>query len=158
MKVQSFNKIIIVSLCDKHSKKISKLLSEKLGVIFCDAKELMEYELIDRKAMEQLCSTEYLQAAEKRVIKHISSFENIVVYISYDYFAHHYELLKEKALTIFLSFSRAFAKENSDALSIISFQSRTKRLEELADLSVNIKKTEEEFVCNKIIDQIGGLL
>ena len=57
----NFNKIIIVSLCDGYSKELGYKLSQNLGMMFCDSKDLIEYELVDIQALEELCSKDYLQ-------------------------------------------------------------------------------------------------
>lgn len=151
----TFNKIVIVSLCDDFSKKIAEKLSQSLGMLFCDTKELIEYELIDRDALKQFSTSKYLAQAERKVVKHIASFENVVVAINYDYLVHNFNILKNGSLTVFLKLPKSMT---NNTLSQINYASRTQELEKLATLSVGIRKTDEDFVIKKIIKEIGGIL
>lgn len=158
MDIRDFNKIVIVSLCDSFSKSLGNLLSQNLGMIFCDTKDLVEYELIDKQLLESFCSKEYLEKAEKTVLKHISSFENVVVSINYDYLRHNLNILKAKSLIVFLKFSKNFVKENGSAVDIISYEERTEELQKTATLTINVQKTDLNFVCQKVVQQLGGLI
>ncbi len=153
----SFNKIVIVSLCDNFSKKIAEKLSQSLGMLFCDTKDLIEYELIDREALKEFSTKNYLLQAEKKVLKHIASFENVVVAINYDYLVHNFNILKNGSLFVFLKLPKTMIDKN-DAISVINYSSRGQELENLATLSVSIRKTDEDFVIKKIIKEIGGIL
>ena len=113
-----FNKIVVVSLCEKYTKDVAQNLSGKLDMMFCDTKDLIEYELIDKKAIEKLCSKSYLKSSEKGVLKRIASFENVVVSINYDYLIHNFQILKNKSLIIFLKLSKNYVKEKLTQLHI----------------------------------------
>ena len=152
------NKIIIVSLCDDFTRLIAERLSHLLGILFCDAKDLVEYELVDRGAIEENCTKEYLKNAEKKIFKQISSFENVVVAIGYDYFVHNSNILKEKAVVLFLKNSKTFVKENGSVPNFISYDTRCAELEKNCDAVLKIVKTDTNFVCNKILDLLGGIL
>lgn len=158
MKMCKYNKIVIVSLCDGFTKSVSEKLSQMLGMMFCDTKDLIEYELIDKKMIERLCTKDYLENAEKMVIKHISSFVDVVVAINFDYLSHNFDLLKDGSLIVFLKLSKIFVKNNGNVVDQIAFESRTSQLEKLATLNLNIRKTDINFVCEKIIENLGGLL
>lgn len=153
-----FNKIIIVSLCDNYSKDLCKLLSQNLGMIFCDSDDLVEYELIDKKTIEENCSKEYLAKSEKSVFKHIASFENVVVSISYDYLFHNINILKNKSLIVFVKLSKKYVKENGSPIEILGFEEHTKWLQENASVSIEVRKTDLDFVANKVVETLGELL
>lgn len=158
MDIRGFNKIIIVSLCDRFTKNLGKRLSQNLDMIFCDTKDLIEYELIDKKAVEKLCTKDFLEKSERNVLKHIASFENVVVSISYDYLVHNLNILKERSLIVFVSLSKKYIKEKSNSINFISYDERSKKLKEIANLTVNVLNTDLDFVCKKIITQLGGIL
>lgn len=158
MDIRDFNKIIIVSLCDRFTKNLGKRLSQNLDMIFCDTKDLIEYELIDKKAVEKLCTKDFLEKSERNVLKHIASFENVVVSISYDYLVHNLNILKERSLIVFVSLSKKYIKEKSNSINFISYDERSKKLKEIANLTVNVLNTDLDFVCKKIITQLGGIL
>lgn len=154
----NFNKIIIVSLCDGYSKELGYKLSQNLGMMFCDSKDLIEYELVDIQALEELCSKDYLQKSEKSVIKHIASFENVVVSISYDYLVHNINILKSKSLIVFVKLSKRYVKENGSPIDYIAFEEHTKVLKDLSTTTIELKKYDLDFVTNKIVETLGGLL
>lgn len=158
MDIRGFNKIVIVSLCDRLTKSVGKKLSQHLGMIFCDTKDLVEYDLIDKKAVEKLCTKEYLEKAEKKVISQIASFENVTVAINYDYLVHHINILKAKGLVVFVNLPRKYVKEKSNVVNFISYDERTKTLKNISTLTVNVRNTNVDFVCNKIITELGGIL
>ena len=124
MNKKNFNKIVLISLCDNFSNQVGNSLSQSLDMLFCDARELVEYELVDKKAIEELCSVDYLKQCERKAIKHIASFENVVVSIGYDYLVRNFNLLKENSLIIFVELSKAYVKEHSDTLNFISYSKR----------------------------------
>ena len=154
----NFNKIVIVSLCDEFSKKVGKNLSQELGMMFCDTKDLIEYELIDRKAIETLCTKEYLKKSETSVLKRIASFENVVISINFDYLTHNINILKQGSIIVFLKLSKNYVKNNSGTVEYISYEEATQKLTQIATATINIRKTETNFVCEKIIDTRGGIL
>ena len=158
MDIRGFNKIVIVSLCDRLTKSVGKKLSQHLGMIFCDTKDLVEYDLIDKKAVEKLCTKEYLEKAEKKVISQIASFENVTVAINYDYLVHHINILKAKGLVVFVNLPKKYVKEKSNVVNFISYDERTKTLKNICTLTVNVRNTNVDFVCNKIITELGGIL
>ena len=158
MDIRGFNKIVIVSLCDRLTKSVGKKLSQHLGMIFCDTKDLVEYDLIDKKAVEKLCTKEYLEKAEKKVISQIASFENVTVAINYDYLVHHINILKVKGLVVFVNLPKKYVKEKSNVVNFISYDERTKTLKNISTLTVNVRNTNVDFVCNKIITELGGIL
>ena len=158
MDIRDFNKIVIVSLCDRLTKSVGKKLSQHLGMIFCDTKDLVEYDLIDKKAVEKLCTKEYLEKAEKKVVSQIASFENVTVAINYDYLVHHINILKAKGLVVFVNLPKKYVKEKSNVVNFISYDERTKTLKNISTLTVNVRNTNVDFVCNKIITELGGIL
>lgn len=154
----NFNKIMLVSLCDKWTPEVGVRLSQILGMLFCDIDELMEYELIDKKSIELFCTKEYLNDREKKVLKHYSTFENVVSSISFDYFIHNIKYLGTNNLIVFLNVPKNFAKEQLNSVDLIAFDDRKKKLEESAHLCINLRKTDIDFVCDKIISTLRGIL
>lgn len=153
-----FNKIVIVSLCENFSRKVGKTLAQELGMIFCDTKDLLEYELIDRESIKKICTAEYLESAEKSVFQRIANFEDVVVAISCDNLMHNFETLEKKSLIVFLQTSQEFVKNAGEKINAISFASRTKQLKTISTFSIDLKETEEYHVCEKIIEALGGIL
>lgn len=156
--MDKFNKIVVVSLCDTYTKNLGTLLSQNLDMLFCDTKDLIEYELIDKKALEENCSKEYLKASEQKVLRHISSFVNVVVAINFDYLWHNRKLFEKESLIVFLSLPKSYVKENGNVIDVIGFEERSKNLEKIATATVKIKKTDINFVCEKVLNTLGEIL
>lgn len=153
--MMEFNKIVIVTLCDGYTKSLANLLSQSLDMMFCDTKELVEYELVDKDAIEKLCTKEYLEKSEKKAVKHIASFDNVVVAINYDYLVRHYNLLKDSCLIIYLKLPQNFVREHGNAIDRLVFDDRDVDLKNLANIILNVKKVDIEFVCDKVVKKIG---
>ena len=156
MNEQVFNKIVIVSLCDSFSQDLGKLLSQNLHMMFCDAKELVEYELIDKDRLKEISTKEYLDRCEKRAFKHIASFENIVVSMDFDALIHNFETFKKQSLIVFVKLTKEFVSNNAQQVAnVICFQEHTAKLKELCTVCVEVRKTDLNFVCDKVLDAIG---
>ena len=155
---RNFNKIVIVSLCDGFSRDIGNLLSQNLGMMYCDTQALIEYELIDKKLIEELSTKKYLQEAEKKVIKHISSFENVVVAISFDYLTHNLNIIEPNSLIVFVDLPKTYLKDKVGQMEMVAYESRTEKLNKIATVKLKIRKYEPNFVCQKIIEALGGIL
>ena len=158
MEGSCINKIILVSLCDKWTVEVGEFLSQTLGMMFCDVNDLVEYELIDKNRIERLCSKEYLVESERKVMRHVASFENVVVSISFDYFANNQPILKKNALMIFVDAPKKFIETNAGVVAAISYDAREKTAREFADAVVSVRKTDKDFVCKKILETLRGLL
>ncbi len=151
---RDFNKMVIVSLDYHFSCEIGRVLSQKLDMLFCDFEDLLEYDLIDKDAIEKFCTKKYLEDAENSVFRRIASFENVVVAMNYDNLSRKYKLLSKNSLIIFLKLPKS---EIVDPINSISFAKRTKNLDKMAFLTIDLSKTDEN-ACDKIIDTLGGVL
>ena len=151
------NKIVIVSLCEKFSNEIAKMISQELGMLFCNARELIEYELIDRKMVEELASVKYVDKLEKKVLKNLSTYENVCISLSYQHFAESENFLKERSVIVFLDLPKKYVKEN-EMVSFLDFKLRHTFLEENSTMKVPIKKLDTEFVKEKVLKNLGGIL
>lgn len=158
MNTVNFNKIVIVSLCDRFTISLSKSLAQSLQMMFCNTKDLIEYELIDKKELKKFSTKEYLDKAEQSVIKHIASFNNVLVSINFDQLTRNYQLFKENSVIIFVKLPKIYIEEKSNIINKISYDSRTKSLEQIATLTISVKKTQVNFVAEKILEKLGEIL
>lgn len=158
MDIRDFNKIIVVSLCDRFTDSVANLLSQNLDMMFCNTRDLVEYELIDQKIIQEKCSKEYLKKSERAVMKHIASFVNVVVSINFDYLIHNIDILKIGGLIVFLKLPKNYVKENSNVVDLIDYENRSQELQKVSHAMINLRKTEPNFVCSKIMEVLGGIL
>lgn len=157
MNAEKFNKIIIVSLYEKFSEEVGNLISHELGMLFCSAKDLMDYEIIDRKAVEEKCSVAYLKKLEKKVIKQISSFVNVCVSISYERFVENAVLFKDNALVFFVDLPKTYLKTISTP-DYLRFIERRETLKKLSTITISVRKVDSFSVKEKILSQLGGIV
>lgn len=151
------NKIVIISLCEKFSNEIAKMISQDLGMLFCNARELIEYELIDRKRVEEIASVKYVKDVEKKVLKNLASYENVCISLSYEYFIKCSKNFENNSIIIFLDLPKNFLKEK-EKISYLDYDDRKENLEKLSTCSIRIKKLDRTFVKEKILKILGGLL
>ncbi len=154
---EKINKIVIVSLYEKFSNEIASLLSQDLGMLFCSTKDMLEYEIIDKKAVAEKCSVAYLKKLEKKVIKQIASFENICVSISYELLSSNFDLFKGNSAVVFIDLPKKFIKLN-DTPSYISFKERQDKLNEISTCAIKVRKIDNNVIKEKIIKALGGVL
>lgn len=158
MKEIKINKIMLVSLCDDWTVSVATQLSQNLGMLFCNIKDLVEYELMDKKIIQEICSTDYLLERERKVIEHYLSFENVVSSVDSDFLLHNKKLNDSSNYTIFLNVPKTFLSEKDEAVNLISYADRTKKMKQICDAYINIRKTNMDFVCERIIEKLREVL
>ena len=157
MEEKKYNKIVIVSLYEKFSTLVAKNISNDLGMLFCSARELIAYEIMDRKLVEERCSVEYLKKQEQRVLRNLASYENVCISISYERFMESYELFQKESIIVFIDLPKTYIKQKSK-ISFIRFEERQARLEQNSTFSIKVRKVDVDLIKNKILKQLGGIL
>lgn len=151
----NFNKIYLLSLSDDLTQKIAKKLSDVLGMMFCDAEELLQYELIDIDGLKKFSTKAYLDESEQKVVNHIATFEDVVVKVGYDLFVRNKQTIKNSGLVIFLDFPKQNVKNVANNLA---FEQHKKDLQQNCDFCISLQTTDQKKVCDKIIGIIGSVL
>lgn len=157
MEEKKYNKIVIVSLYEKFSTHVAKNISNDLGMLFCSARELIAYEIMDRKLVEERCSVEYLKKQEQRVLRNLASYENVCISISYERFMESYELFQKESIIVFIDLPKTYIKQKSK-ISFIRFEERQARLEQNSTFSIKVRKVDVDLIKNKILKLLGGIL
>ncbi len=157
MEEKKYNKIVIVSLYEKFSTLVAKNISNDLGMLFCSARELIAYEIMDRKLVEERCSVEYLKKQEQRVLRNLASYENVCISISYERFMESYELFQKESVIVFIDLPKTYIKQKSK-ISFIRFEERQARLEQNSTFSIKVRKVDVDLIKNKILKKLGGIL
>ena len=57
-----------------------------------------------------------------------------------------------------MKLSKRYVKENGSPIDYIAFEEHTKVLKDLAATTIELKKYDLDFVTNKIVETLGGLL
>lgn len=152
-----FDKIVIVSLYERFSTLVAKAIAKDVNMLFCSTRELLAYEIMDRKLIEERCSVDYLKKQELRVIKNLASYENVCISISYERFYENASLFLKNSLIVFIDLPKTYIKQKSK-ISYIRFNERRENLIKTSTLSLKVRKVEVESVKNKILKQLGGIL
>ena len=158
MNERQIKKIIIVSLEENFSKAVAYELAQNLGMIFCDAKELLTYQLADLNSLSEKISKDYLDKEEKRVLTELASYEDVVISINFDLLFQNLKKMSNKSIIVFIKLLKTFVKENGNKIDTLAFDSRSQELEQIADITINLKKTDKTFACAKILEMLGGIL
>ncbi len=157
------NLIIISGLNDNLNLEVGKLLSDGLDMFLLDLKKLLEYEIVKKNEVIEKVGLDYLQKLEHSAIKKASTFENTVIVADYDnfLFKDNYKLFKEKAIIIYIKFSKLNLekqKEKISNLNLLNFTLRNKQLEKISDIILNVKNEDAQNVNNKIIEKLKEVL
>ena len=152
-----FDKIVIVSLYVRFSTLVAKAIAKDVNMLFCSTRELLAYEIMDRKLVEERCSVDYLKKQELRVIKNLASYENVCISISYERFYENASLFQKNSLIVFIDLPKTYIKQKSK-ISYIRFNERRENLIKTSTLSLKVRKVEVESVKIKILKQLGGIL
>ena len=152
-----FDKIVIVSLYERFSTLVAKAIAKDVNMLFCSTRELLAYEIMDRKLVEERCSVDYLKKQELRVIKNLASYENVCISISYECFYENASLFQKNSLIVFIDLPKTYIKQKSK-ISYIRFNERRESLIKTSTLSLKVRKVEVESVKIKILKQLGGIL
>ena len=152
-----FDKIVIVSLYERFSTLVAKAIAKDVNMLFCSTRELLAYEIMDRKLVEERCSVDYLKKQELRVIKNLASYENVCISISYERFYENASLFQKNSLIVFIDLPKTYIKQKSK-ISYIRFNERRENLIKTSTLFLKVRKVEVESVKNKILKQLGGIL
>lgn len=152
-----FDKIVVVSLYERFSTLVAKAIAKDVNMLFCSTRELLAYEIMDRKLVEERCSVDYLKKQELRVIKNLASYENVCISISYERFYENASLFQKNSLIVFIDLPKTYIKQKSK-ISYIRFNERRESLIKTSTLSLKVRKVEVESVKIKILKQLGGIL
>ena len=152
-----FDKIVIVSLYERFSTLVAKAIAKDVNMLFCSTRELLAYEIMDRKLVEERCSVDYLKKQELRVIKNLASYENVCISISYERFYENASLFQKNSLIVFIDLPKTYIKQKSK-ISYIRFNERRESVIKTSTLSLKVRKVEVESVKIKILKQLGGIL
>ena len=158
MKEREIKKLIVVSLDENFSGSVAYELAQNLGMIFCDAKELLTYQLSDLKVLSEKVSKSYLEKEEKRVLNELASYEDVVVSINFDLLFQNFKAMKNKSMIVFIKLSKTHVKSNGNPIDALAYDSRSQELEQISDITICLKKIDKTFACAKILEMLGGIL
>lgn len=107
--------------------------------------------------MEEIASVKYVKDVEKKVLKNLASYENVCISLSYEHFMTSYKSFENNSLIIFLDLPKNYIKEN-EMVSFLDYDERKKNLSELSTCLVSVRKLDKNFVKDKVLKILGGIL
>ncbi len=69
----------IVSVLNDYRKKLSALISKKLGVMYLEVDDLVDYELLGSKKAIDFNGLEYYNKKRKKIVRRLFSYENVLI-------------------------------------------------------------------------------
>ena len=146
--------ILIVCQNDKIGQDVSINLADTLNMLFANSKEIVNYEVFDSKAVIEKCGLEYFEKKELKSLKHISNYENAVIFVDYDYFVKGISYFQKTCNFVFVKIKKKQI-EQDDTINLLAFEEREKELEDKCEFVVNNKSKPEKTV-KEILNQFRG--
>ena len=148
--------VILLSLNSSFCKDVAAELASELGMFFSDCKDLVEYELLDSKAIMENCGLDYLKKREAQALKHTLIFENSVFSCDFDLFKNNKKLFTKKSLLCYLQLpEKCF---NKDAINNLAFDSRNDFLLKNSNITIPLKSLSVNMAVKNIIKSMRELL
>ena len=151
------NRILLVGLSNEFVRFISMRLSGKIGYYYLDVESLLEYSIIDRLKMREICGVKYLEEQEKKIILSLNDYEKTVMSMKLETFMANYNNLKENNLIVYVAIDKKqigelnnFLKSEYQTETVINellFNEHDKFLKKNCDFIVNcdINNIDESF-------------
>ncbi len=157
--------ICIVGLTKSFTDELCKQLSSTLEMFYANVDDLLEYELLDKLKIEEVCGREYLLKEELSVIRRICSFDNTVINIDYSNLNNDttLEYVKSSSVIIYVQMSHArFSKEldkeqvsfNVKLINSDLFADRDFVCSQIADIIVPCEELSMKQILDRVIQEI----
>lgn len=158
--------IVIIGLNYEYNLDICDMLADKTGMFFLDVNQFLNYSLLSRKNMEELCGIEYLEQQEDSVVKSCSEFENSVICMPHMYFLRNEQYKNfDGSVIIYIRNSKEYLEKlnnitdqmyNTLPVDVIGFEDKDIELKDISYLTVNVKNKKKETIVNEILTKLGG--
>lgn len=148
------NKILLLCLNNSYARDVALELCEITGNFYLNCEEMLEYELADRETILKKCGLEYLKKQEKKFVKGLLDYDNVVMSMSFDLYTtnNNFLVLDDTFFKIYLFINKTNLEKDlaMDSLNILAFEERDLLLNQHADKVINCDKKR----INQIIGQI----
>ena len=131
--------VCIIGLIPDFTASVSQDLAEKLDMFYANVDDIIEFELMDVKKLEEVCGTEYLIKKEKDIVRNICSYENSLLTLNYSVLNNEENIknIRDNCLLIYLRFDRP------------NYVSSMKKVEKDEPLSEDVFN-DRDFICKNI--------
>ena len=143
--------ILIVCLNSNIGQEVAHTLADNLNMLFANCRDIVNYEVFDSKSVIEKCGLEYFQKKEQSAIKHISKYENSVIFVDYEYFLKGYNYFINNCNFVYIKIKKKQLSVDDD-INFLAFEERDKELEQNCEFVVTVKSNTEKTV-NEILKQ-----
>lgn len=100
--------ICIIGLSKLLTDEVCRELSLSLEMFYANVDELLEYEIMDKIKMEELCGREYLLKEETSIINRVCTFDNTIINLNYSNLLNESvkNSIKDTSLVVYLCLSK----------------------------------------------------
>lgn len=158
--------IVIIGLNYEYNLDISNMLADKTGMFLLDVNQYLNYSLLSRKNMEEVCGIEYLESQENAVIKSCAEFENSVICMPAMYFLRNEQYKNfDRSVIIYIRHTKPSLEKVNDTQSqyysalpvdLINFKDRDSELKSISYLTVNVTNKKKDTIVKEILTRLGG--
>lgn len=141
--------ICIIGLVPEFTAKVSMALAEKLEMFYANVDDLIEFELMDLKKLEEMCGTEYLIKEEKSIVRKICSYENTLLTLKYSVLNNEDNIrnIRDNCLLIYLRFDKpnydlVVKREESEQLEEDVYNDRDFICKNISEFTINCNATQ----------------
>lgn len=104
--------LIFVSLFNINIKKLFLLVSKKTELYYLNIEELIEYSLLDKSKMIDVCGIDYMEKEENKIVSSINQYENTIVSMDFETFSRNLKSIdRNKNRIVYLRTSKRQLEE-----------------------------------------------
>ena len=153
------NNVVIIGLNYEYNIEIAQSVAGSLEAYFLDGDEYVNYQLQNKKNMEELCGVEYLKLQENKAIKGCAEFENSIITIPSHYFLRDSQYTNfSNSLVIYIRFSKdKLTKQSKTGFvdefivpNLLTYTQKDAELENLAKYTINVRNKKKSTIENEI--------
>ena len=154
--------IALISLYDSFTSKLSEALAWELGLYYANLQDIIAYEIINPKEIEQKCGIDYLNSLKEKSFSGVMEYENSCIAVPFAMYSqkNNYKVTSRNSLVIFVKMSYSLyvnifkGKKKADIVSKLAFEDRNKFCQKHADIVVEVSNLATKLNINKIKKQI----
>ena len=163
--VMSKTNLCVFGLIKEFADDIAKDLAIRLDMYYANVEEIIEFELIDLKFMEEVCGLDYLNKKELSIVRRLCTYDNTLMNINFNKLNSNkfLESVKKNCLIIYLEQSKKEYKrmldsngttDNEKKICMQIFDDRHRISKNIADITIDCSDIGKQEILDKIITEI----
>lgn len=153
--------LVLVSLVDINIKRLFMAITNKTDLYYLNAEELIDYSLLDKDKMADVCGSEYMEKQEEKVVRSINQYENTIISMNYETLSRNLKSInKNKNSIIYLKISKEQLRDKFNQLEEEVSKQKTRHTKKsimLSNLSraLLVFEEREKFIkknCDFVVD------